>query len=201
MVRQFLHRLHLTNIMEQPKDISITEKELNYKDGTLLYSLVVPSSPATKKNSSRIVKIKGFYKIIPSKRFIEYQKFCEPYFTSLRKKDGLPPMDFGVSIKIRVATEKWIVPDYTNICQALGDILQHYGVISNDQWIHWTDGEVTDNIPKQHWFIGVDKNQPRMEIEIRRFRHPLEFRDKFIEKYSEMPSEPPEKPKRTRKTK
>lgn len=157
------------------------QDEKNLPDGTLLCSFVIPSSPATKKNSNRIIKIKGFSKIIPSKRFVEYQKFCEQYLAPLRKEQGLPAYDFGVSIKIRAATNKWIVPDYTNICQALGDILQHYEVISNDQWIHWTDGDVVDNVPKEHWFIGVDKENPRLEVEIRRFRHPLEvYKDKSI---------------------
>jgi Holliday junction resolvase RusA-like endonuclease len=81
---------------------------------------------------------------------------------------------FGVSIKIRVATDKWIIPDYTNVCQALGDILQHYKIISDDKWIHWTDGEFNNNVPQEHWLIGVDKENPRIEIEMRRFRHPVE---------------------------
>lgn len=151
------------------------QDEKNLPDGTLLCSFVIPSSPATKKNSSRIIRIKGFFKVIPSERFVKYQKFCEQYLLPIRKNKNLPPYDFGVSIKIRAATDKWIVPDYTNICQALGDILQHYDVISNDQWIHWTDGEVENNVPKEHWFIGVDKKNPRLEVEIRRFRHPLEI--------------------------
>lgn len=84
------------------------------------------------------------------------------------------PYDFGISIKIRVATDKWIVPDYTNVCQALGDILQHFKIISDDKWVHWTDGDYTNDIPNEHWFIGVDKENPRIEIEVRRFRHPIE---------------------------
>lgn len=141
-------------------------------DGELLHKFTIPSSPATKKNSNRIIRVKGFLKVIPSERFIKYQKFCTDFLVPLRKDKK--PIDFGISIKIRVATDKWIVPDYTNICQALGDILQHHNVIENDKWIHWTDGDVENNIPKEHWFMGVDKKNPRMEVEIRRFRHPLE---------------------------
>lgn len=159
-------------------------EEIGLPDGELLYKFVIPTSPATKKNSNRIIKVKGFVKIIPSERFMKYQKFCAEYIAPLRQKANIPAMDFGVSIKIRVATDKWIVPDYTNICQALGDILQHYELISNDQWIHWTDGDVKNNIPEEHWFIGVDKLNPRLEVEIRRFRHPLETRDQFKQKYN-----------------
>jgi hypothetical protein len=151
---------------------SIEEKDL--PDGALLCSFVIPSSPATKKNSNRIIKIKGFMKIIPSERFMKYQKFCGDFLLPIRKNKDLLAYNFGVSVKIRVATDKWIIPDYTNICQALGDILQHYDVISDDKWIHWTDGGVVDNIPIEHWFIGVDKTNPRLEVEIRRFRHPIE---------------------------
>jgi Holliday junction resolvase RusA-like endonuclease len=148
----------------------LQDKEL-IQDGELIFFIAIPSNPATKKNSNRIVKIKGFIKILPSERFLKYQSFCKDYL-----KDIIPdiPYDFGVSIKIRVATDKWILPDYTNVCQALGDILQHYEIISDDKWIHWTDGDYNNNIPKEHWFIGVDKENPRIEIEMRRFRHPLE---------------------------
>lgn len=151
-------------------DRIVTDEELA-EDGTLIANFVIPSSPATKKNSNQIIKVKGFIKVLPSKRFLDYQKYCEPYLEPIKRDT---PLDFGISIKIRVATGKWIVPDYTNICQALGDILQHCDVITNDKWIHWTDGDIKNNIPDEHWFIGVDKENPRMEIEIRRFRHPLE---------------------------
>lgn len=150
---------------------------VNIKDlpnGELILSFTIPSQPATKKNSSRIIKIKGFFKIIPSERFMNYQKFCGQFLNPMWKDKE--PMDFGISVKIRVATNKWIIPDYTNVCQALGDILQHYKLISNDKWIHWTDGEIKENTPLEHWFIGIDKINPRLEVEIRRFRHPLEDR-------------------------
>ena len=150
-----------------------TEEEL-FDDGVLIAKIVIPSSPATKKNSNRIIKSKGFFKIIPSERFMSYQSFCKPYMNSIRKDKKLAPIDFGISVKIRVATDKWIVPDYTNICQAIGDILQSHEVITNDKWIHWTDGNYINNVPEEHWFIGVDKENPRLEMEIRRFRHPLE---------------------------
>ncbi len=140
-------------------------------DGDLIFSVIIPSNPATKKNSNRIVKIKGFIKILPSERFIDYQNHCKEFLKEICPKI---PYDFGISIKIRVATDKWIVPDYTNVCQALGDILQHYKIISDDKWVHWTDGDYTNNIPNEHWFIGVDKENPRIEIEVRRFRHPIE---------------------------
>ena len=145
--------------------------EENLPDGALISKFIIPSSPATKKNSNQAIRVKGFLRIIPSKRFLDYQKFCKPYLDEIKKEK---PFDFGITVKIRVATGKWIVPDYTNVCQALGDILQHYEVVENDKWIHWTDGEVNENVPLEHWFIGVDKENPRLEVEIRRFRHPLE---------------------------
>jgi|688.fasta_scaffold09838_13 Holliday junction resolvase RusA-like endonuclease len=164
--------------MESKSDKNISEVDL--PDGHLFHKLIIPSSPATKKNSNRIVRIKGFFKVIPSERFVKYQKFCAPFLQDLRET----PIDFGVMIKIRVATEKWIIPDYTNVCQALGDILQHYKVITNDKWIHWTDGEYSNSVPLEHWFIGVEKDNPRLEIEIYRFRHPLEQSPSQIKKQS-----------------
>jgi hypothetical protein len=144
-------------------------------DGTLLYNFTIPTQPATKKNSNRIVKIKGFVKIIPSERFVKYQRFCGPFLTPLRKDKKLPPINCGISIAVKVFCKDWRLPDITNIYQSLGDIFQHYDLISNDKWIHWTDNFKGE---PQHWFGGVDKINPRVEIEIKRYRHQLEtFQD------------------------
>ena len=155
--------------------LNLTNCEEVLSDGSLIFSLTIPSSPATKKNSNRIIRNKGFLKVIPSKRFLDYQKYCQTFFEAIRNPKDNQVINFGISVKIRVATDTYRVGDYTNYCQALGDILQHCGIIENDKWIHWTDGPSINNIPKEHWFIGVDKERPRIEIEVRRFRHPLEI--------------------------
>ena len=47
------------------------------------------------------------------------------------------------------------------------NLYEQFGILANDSWIHWDwEGE--------HWFGGVDKDNPRIEIVIKRFRHPKE---------------------------
>jgi hypothetical protein len=50
-----------------------------------------------------------------------------------------------------------------------GDILEKWSVIDNDKYIHWTDTDA--NNVREHWFQGIDKENPRIEITIFRFKH------------------------------
>ena len=152
-------------------DRIISDDELK-ADGELLLTFTIPSNPATKKNSNRLVKVHGFTKVLPSERFMKYQTFCKPFIEEVQKKFNITnPIDFGISISVKVYCVNWRLPDITNIYQALGDILQHHNLITNDKWIHWSDN--FQGTP-QHWFGGVDKENPRIEIEIKRYRHKLE---------------------------
>jgi hypothetical protein len=68
---------------------------------------------------------------------------------------------------MKVFLKNWIVGDCTGYQQSIADIMQKFGILANDSWIHWDwEGE--------HWFGGVDKDNPRIEISIKRFRHPKE---------------------------
>ena len=67
--------------------------EENLPDGALISKFIIPSSPATKKNSNQAIRVKGFLRIIPSKRFLDYQKFCKPYLDEIKKEK---PFDFGI---------------------------------------------------------------------------------------------------------
>lgn len=141
------------------------------KDGSLIATITIPGCPRTKKNSNRLIRTGGRTRILPSKIFMDYQKHCEPYIKSI---NPATPIDFGVMIKLRIATETWRIPDMCNVQQAIGDILQHHGFITDDKWIFWTCGATINGIPNEHFIIGKDKDNPRLEMEIRRFRHPLE---------------------------
>jgi hypothetical protein len=67
------------------------------------------------------------------------------------------------------------VGDECGYQQAHGDIIQKHGIIADDMWIHWMD--------RDSHMINYDKENPRIEVEIFRYRHPKEqFRNEKLEK-------------------
>jgi hypothetical protein len=145
---------------------TVTPEE-NLPDGTLLLQFTIPGRPATKKTSQRVVRRGGFTRILPSEQFERYEKQCKNYCEAVWLGIGKEPMDFGVSICLKIIVDNWIMGDVTGYQQSIGDIIEKYGVISNDMWIHWTDED-------SHTMLPPDKDNPRVEITIRRFRHPKE---------------------------
>jgi Holliday junction resolvase RusA-like endonuclease len=141
----------------------IVQPEELLSNGELILSFSIPGQPATKKTSQRIFR----RRILPSKAYCEYEKYCEPFCKKAWIDTGKSPIDFGVSINLSVYLKSWIVGDCTGYQQSIADIMQKHGVLANDSWIHW-DWE------GNHWFAGVDKENPRVEITIKRFKHPKE---------------------------
>lgn len=136
-------------------------------DGTLLLEFVIPGRAATKKTHQRVVRRGRHTRILPSEQYERYEKHCKPFIEAVWRNLDKPAMDFGVSVKLRVFLDNWVVGDEVGFAQSLGDLLEVHGVIANDLWIHWADlGTPMIQEP--------DKANPRVEIEIRRFRHPKE---------------------------
>ncbi len=146
------------------------------EDGTKILEFFVPGRPATKKTSQRIVRRGRFTKILPSKRFEDYEKGCQELFESVWKNLGHKPMAYGVSIKLTITLNTWVLGDEVGYMQSIGDILEKYEVIANDQLIHWVDNGV-------HMITMPDKEKPGAKIEIYRFRHPQETRPNFSSKF------------------
>ena len=142
---------------------------------TLILSFNIPGRPATKKTSQRVVRRGGFTRILPSLLYEKYENHCKAYCDSIWKDFGYNPMDFGISIKLKVYLDSWIVGDECGYQQAHGDIIQKHGIIADDMWIHWVDNG-------EH-MIHYDKENPRIEVEIKRFKHPKEaYRNEKNEK-------------------
>jgi hypothetical protein len=137
------------------------------KDNTVLCQFVILGRPATKKTHQSAFVSKGRMIVLPSKQFKKYEKLCKEPCESVWKDLGNDPMDFGVSIVARIYLNNWSIGDHVGYLQALGDIFEKYGIISDDKFIHWADDG-------QHWFGGVDKENPRVDVVIKRFRHPYE---------------------------
>jgi len=147
---------------------TITPEEL-VPDGTVLCTFTILGRPATKKTHQDVIFVRGSPRIIPSKQYNAYEKLCKATCDAAWVGQGKCPMDYGISIQMRIWLNNWSVGDATGYQQAIGDIIQKYGVIANDSWLHWTDGI------GEHWLGGIDKDNPRTELVITRLRHPKEL--------------------------
>ena len=162
---------------EKPVGPRVQEIEESLPDGSSLCEFIIPGRPATKKTHQQIIYVAGNPRVIPSAQYRDYEKVCEPFCLAAWADQGHAPMDYGVMIYFRIFLPNWIVGDATGYAQAIGDILEKWGVLQDDAWIAW--GE-----PKEgHWLGGIDKENPRAEIRIERKRHPREeFRREKEEK-------------------
>jgi hypothetical protein len=147
---------------EKPLYHTVQPEEL-LDNGSLILTFSIPGQPATKKTSQRIFR----RRILPSKAYCDYEKYCEKFCKAAWADKGKEPIDFGVCVKLSVYLKNWIVGDCTGYQQSLADIIQKFGILANDSWIHWDwEGE--------HWLAGIDKDNPRVEITIKRYKHPKE---------------------------
>jgi hypothetical protein len=158
------YRIDLSSFDDKIKTLEELE------EGTLLLQFTIPGRPSTKKTSQRVVRRGGFTKILPSLLYEKYEKHCKEFCEEAWKNQNYPPIDCGVGIKIKVYLDSWIVGDECGYQQAHGDIIQAHGIIADDMWIHWID--------KNEHMIFYDKENPRIDVEIIRNKHPKEaFRD------------------------
>lgn len=146
------------------------EEAKAYPDGTHLLTFSIPGRPSTKKTHQRIIRVKGGgMRIISSATFLDYEKTCEQYCRQAWSDLGKPALDFGVSVSLKIYLNNWVIGDHCGYMQSIGDIIEKWGIIANDQMICWTVG-----VPESHWLMGIDKENPRTEVIINRFRHPKE---------------------------
>ncbi len=124
----------------------------------ILLKFTIPLPPITKKNSSQIVFSynKGKPKLIPSKKFTEYQKSCGWFINKPSK-----PLECKINIKAIYYMPTRRRVDITNLHSALHDVLVHYNVIKDDSCdiVAATDGSR----------VIYDKNAPRTEVTISEF--------------------------------
>lgn len=113
--------------------------------------IIIPIAPRTKKNSQRIVIVKGRPIIMPSKPYVEYEKKCKQYMPKLDK-----PIDYPINLKVTYYMETRRKCDLTNLLQATCDILVKYGILEDDNYsiVASFDGSKAE----------YDKSSPRVEI-------------------------------------
>ena len=112
----------------------------------------IPLNPVTKKNSQQIVLVSGRPRIIPSKKYKEYERDCIPFLTHVEPVTGR----LNVKAVYFMRTRRRV--DLINLHEALHDILVKAGVLEDDNCkiIYSTDGS----------YVDYDKENPRTEVTI-----------------------------------
>lgn len=116
-------------------------------------NLIVFGAPRTKKNSSRLVKVGKFHKIIPSEA---YERWCASALPQLRIHwQGQPPIMTPVNVAA-IFFRDALRGDAVGYYQGLADALQAAKVIIDDKFIVSWDGSR----------LSVDYDKPRIELDI-----------------------------------
>ena len=112
----------------------------------------IPLNPVTKKNSQQIILVGGRPRIIPSKKYKEYERECIPFLTHVEHVTGR----LNVKAVYFMRTRRRV--DLINLHEALHDILVKAGVLEDDNCkiIYSTDGS----------YVDYDKENPRTEVTI-----------------------------------
>lgn len=115
--------------------------------------ITIPIPPRTKKNSQRIVMIKGRPVPLPSKEYKDYEKACAPFIPRLKV-----PISEPVEVKMVYYMPTRRRVDMVNLQEATLDILVKYGVLADDNRniVYSQDGSR----------VFYSKENPRTEITI-----------------------------------
>lgn len=125
----------------------------------ILFQAMIPLNPRTKKNNQRIITNKRTKRsmIVQNDIYKQYEKDSGWF---LKKPEH--PISEPVNVKCIFYRDSRRRVDQTNLLEAIDDILVKYGVLADDNFeiIACHDGSR----------VKVDREHPRTEIEITRFR-------------------------------
>lgn len=126
------------------------------KKSSLLWSAFIPVHPTTKKNSQRIITVRGRPVIIPSEKYQKFEKECGRYI-----KPPKDPIEDPVNVRVIFYRDSARRCDLTNLLEAADDMLVKHGVLKDDCFkiIRSHDG----------CRVLIDKERPGLEICIERF--------------------------------
>lgn len=118
------------------------------------YFITINLKPTTKKNSQRIVTVRGRPIIIQAKNYLDYEKDCLPFLKSYKNLN----IDYPINLKCVYYMPTKRKVDLGNLQAATCDILVKYKVINDDNHtiVQSMDGSR----------VLYDKNNPRTEITI-----------------------------------
>ena len=121
-----------------------------------MLKLILKGRPITKKNSQIPIKTKsGKFFIIQSKQYRAYEKDC--LLQIMTQQLMTPPLIGRLHLRAWYYMPDKRRPDLLNLLQATADIVEKAKVIENDKDIVSFD---------YSRIMGVDKENPRVEIEI-----------------------------------
>lgn len=115
--------------------------------------IIIPLTPITKKNSQRIITVKGRPMIVPSSQYKAYEKECAWFMPKLRM-----PVDLPVNVKCLYYMPTRRVCDLVNLQESTLDILVKYGVLVDDNY------KIVSSMDGSR--VLYDKENPRTEITI-----------------------------------
>jgi len=97
----------------------------------------IPGRPATKKTGQRIVTVRTFQKILPSKAYCDYEAYCLQWLGWQIKERFTGKVQIS-AVYTMPDRRSW--PDLCGLFQATGDILEKAKIIANDRDIVSWDG-------------------------------------------------------------
>lgn len=120
----------------------------------LSWTYVIEGEPASKKNSSQIVRVRGKPMLLPNKGYLDY---CERAKIGLSVRQLSQPIFFPVRLDVVYYRSNKRRVDKTNLESAVCDVLVSNGIIADDcrDICYDIRGEVL-----------YDKENPRTEITI-----------------------------------
>lgn len=118
------------------------------------FSYIFRGEAASKKNSRRIVTVRGRPLPIPSKKYVAWEKYArQVILSSGRPGTPLP----AATLTIRIYHGDMVRRDTNNSTQGVQDVLVDMGVIADDNWM-------VIGSPRVDHFIDV--SDPRMEVDV-----------------------------------
>jgi Holliday junction resolvase RusA-like endonuclease len=102
----------------------------------VIFSAVIEGTPKPKGNSRQVWKIRGEKTTVmaPSKAFLAWQRGAELQLNFAKAAQRLR-QPIAVPVCIHATFFRDARADVDNLCKALGDVLQHAGVLANDRLI------------------------------------------------------------------
>lgn len=121
------------------------------------YKIVIFGQTPSKKSSQQIIRTKKGLRIIPNKKYMEWEDGAV-FQVKSQFKDKTITQPVHIWALVYRRTKRKI--DLTNLLQAIHDVLQKARVIKDDFLI--------ENIDKSRRILGVNKGEERAEIFIKK---------------------------------
>ena len=120
-----------------------------------MISITIPLTPVSKKNSQRIVIVRGRPMIIPSKVYKDYEKAA---VALLRQQYSGEPIDTEVNVAMVFYMPTHRRVDLVNLQEACLDVLVTAGILQDD------NSKIVAYMDES--YVSYDKKNPRTEITI-----------------------------------